>query len=279
MNPNYPIYIPSKGRHQSRMTMKALDKLNVPYYVVIEEQEFDNYSKVIDKDKILILPFSVPNSNSELVKSRNWIKQHSISIGAKRHWQFDDNILAFYRLNHNRRIYVDSGTIFRVMEDFVDRYENVAIAGLNYMGFAKGRDPLPPYYLNTRIYSMSLVNNEMKYEWRGVYNDDTDICLRALKDGYCTILFNAFLGDKTATMRCKGGNTPIYEDDGRKKMAESLVEQHPDVVSITWKFNRWQHHVDYSPFKKNKLIRKKGITIQNGVNNYGMVLKRKTPIK
>ena len=49
--------------------MKALDKLNVPYYVVIEEQEFDNYSKVIDKDKILILPFSVPNSNSELVKS------------------------------------------------------------------------------------------------------------------------------------------------------------------------------------------------------------------
>jgi hypothetical protein len=31
--------------------------------------------------------------------------------------------------------------------------------------------------------------------------------------------------------------------------------------------------VDYRPFKGNKLIRKPGIEISQGVNNYGMVLK------
>jgi hypothetical protein len=56
-------------------------------------------------------------------------------------------------------------------------------------------------------------------------------------------------------------------------MAESLKEQHPDIVTIAWKWDRWQHHVDYTPFKKNKLIRKEGIIIKQGVDNYGMVLK------
>jgi len=273
MKNKYPIYIPSKGRWKSRMTSKALDKMRVDYYIVIEEQEYKQYAENIDPSKILILPFSEPNSNSELVKSRNWIKQHSIENGFDRHWQLDDNILYFYRLNRNKRIYVDSGTIFRCMEDFVDRYENIAFAGPNYMGFAKGRDPLPAFYINTRIYSMTLVNNKMDYWWRGIYNDDTDICLRALKDGHCTILFNAFLGEKTTTMRVKGGNTPIYQDDGRKIMAESLQKQHPDVVTITNKFNRVQHHVNYKQFKNNKLVNKKNIIVSQGVDNYGMVLK------
>jgi UTP-glucose-1-phosphate uridylyltransferase len=55
-------------------------------------------------------------------------------------------------------------------------------------------------------------------------------------------------------------------------MAESLVEQHPDVSSITWKFNRWQHHVDYSKFNKNKLILKDTSIEYEKINNYGLIL-------
>ena len=54
MNPKYPIYIVSKGRADSRLTSKALEKINCPYYIVVEEQEFDIYAKVIDPAKILI---------------------------------------------------------------------------------------------------------------------------------------------------------------------------------------------------------------------------------
>ena len=54
-------------------------------------------------------------------------------------------------------------------------------------------------------------------------------------------------------MSMSGGNTDqLYIDDGRRKMAESLKEQHPEIVKITRKWDRWQHQVNYKVFK-NKL--------------------------
>ena len=108
MNPNYPVYIPSKGRWKSRLTSKALEQMNVPYCVVVEPQEYKQYSSVIDPDKILTLPFS----NQGLFVTRNWIMEHSIRSGAERHWQLDDNMNGFIRLNRNERVLVTSGTIF-----------------------------------------------------------------------------------------------------------------------------------------------------------------------
>lgn len=58
MNPKYPVYIISKGRWESRLTNKALERMNVPYHIVIEPQEFNDYARVIDEKKILVLPFS-----------------------------------------------------------------------------------------------------------------------------------------------------------------------------------------------------------------------------
>lgn len=272
MKNKYPIYIPTKGRFESRKTVKALLEMKAEFKVVIEPQEEQLYLTILPKEYILVLPFSKPTDHSMLVTVRNWIKEHSILEGHKRHWQLDDNIKAFYRMNNNKRNKVLSPVIFRCVEDFVDRYENVAMAGLNYMNYAIP-DGRPPYFLNSRVYSMSLINNELSYKWRGIYNDDTDICLRMLKDGYCTINFNAFSGDKDATMITKGGNTPIYTTgDLRSNFVDSLIEQHPDVVKKVWRFERWHHEVNYKPFEKNKLIKKQSLIIQNKINNYRMKL-------
>ena len=58
MNPDYPVYIISKGRSESRLTSKSLEKIGVPYCIVIEPQEYDDYASVITPEKILVLPFS-----------------------------------------------------------------------------------------------------------------------------------------------------------------------------------------------------------------------------
>ena len=272
MNPKYPIYIISKGRWESRLTSKSLERMKVPYHIVIEPQEYDNYASVIDKDKILTLPFS--NLGQGSIPARNWVWEHSISIDAEKHWILDDNIYDFYRLNRNSRNIVQTGTIFKCCEDFTDRYENVKISGMNYRFFMVPTEKHPPYYLNTRVYSCILIDNSLKHRWRGRYNEDTDLCIRVLKDGYCTILFNAFLQEKAATMTLKGGNTDeLYKDDGRLKMAQSLVDQHPDICTVSWKFGRYQHHVNYDGFKRNKLQLKHNYKIKKGINNYGMILK------
>jgi hypothetical protein len=272
-NPRYPVYILSKGRWESRLTSKALERMNVPYHIVVEPQEYDNYAAVIDPKKIIVTPFS--NLGQGAVPVRNFIWDLADKAGAKRHWQLDDNIQWFARLHKNRKVVVTSGACFRVVEDLADRYENVAQAGMQYEMFTPAGEHYYPVVLNTRIYSCVLNPNWLDYRYRGRYNDDTDLSLRILKDGWCTILVQAFICKKMTTMTMKGGMGKLYEGDGRLKMVQSLVEQHPDVATIYWRWGRWQHRVDYSRFKKNKLILKRGVKISDKPNNYGLVLKKK----
>ena len=276
MNPKYPIYIPSKGRADRPLTALRLRDMGVPFRVVVEPQEHESYARALGEPCLLTLPFSDLGQGS--IPARNWIWDHAIAGGHEKHWIIDDNIVRFYRLNFNRRIPVSSGTIFACAEEFTDRYENVAFSGLNNIAFAPDRDPrLAPFTLNTRIYSMTLIRNDLPYRWRGRYNEDTDICLRALKDGWVLIQFNAFLGDKVTTMTMSGGNTDtVYaEDQHRRAFAESLVDQHPDVASIVWKFGRWHHQVDYSPFRKNRLRLRAGVVPTGAPDEHGMILRRK----
>jgi hypothetical protein len=271
LNPRYPVYVISKGRWKSRRTSRSLERIGVPYRIVIEPQEFTGYASVIDRKKLLVLPFS--NLGQGSIPARNWVWEHALEEGHERHWILDDNIAGFYRLHNNLKTPIGDGTCFRIAEKFVDRYQNVALSGFNYFMFASRKCVLPPLYLNTRIYSCILIKNDIPYRWRGRYNEDTDLSLRALKDGWATVLFNAFLCGKEQTMTRKGGNTDeLYKGNGRLKMAQSLQEQHPDVVVVTEKWGRPQHHVNYKPFRSNPLKLKPGVVVADGADNYGMEL-------
>ena len=259
--------------------------MGVPHRVVVPEDEFSLYSSSLDQE-IVPLPQkylddydtcdSLGDSKSKGPGSaRNFCWDHSVSLGSKRHWIMDDNIEAFYRANRNLQLRVRTGAILKAAEDFVDRYENVPMAGLNYEKFVKKTQKVPPYILNTRIYSCLLMENSSPYRWRGRYNEDTDLSLRVLKAGLCTIQFNAFLQGKVTTQRMRGGNSEVfYDDEGTKPKSKMIEELHQDVAKVVWKFNRWHHHVDYRPFKKNQLIKRNGLVVSQGVNEYGMVLKQ-----
>ena len=283
-------------------TSRSLSRMKVPHYIAIEPQDEEAYEEALDQFDIrewvtlLVAPFS--NHGDGPGRARNWCWDHSIELGAKRHWVMDDNLSDFYRLHQNIRIRVESGVCFRIMEDFVDRYTNVKIAGPQYRFFCAPNQKYPPFVANTRIYSCLLIENDCKHRWRGRYNEDTDICLRVLKDGDCTVQFNAFLQGKGATQVLKGGNTEEfyhkelgidpetgeairaedldvkdrYNTQGTVAKSQMLVDMHPDVASLVWRYGRWHHHVNYEPFKKNILKFVDGIDIPKGVNNYGLRL-------
>lgn len=275
--PKYPIFIPTKNRYDSAFTAKALMRDNVPFYVVIEPQEREYYAQVVGEERILELPFS--NLGQGSIPARNWIKDYATELGYERHWQLDDNLKDFYRWYKGKRIRCHSGLALRVCEDFSDRYENVAISGLNYCAFAIHK--LPPFHLNQRVYSCSLVNNKIPHKWRGRYNEDTDICLQVLADGWCTLLINVFLCMKMPTMTMKGGNSDtLYKGDGRAVMSRSLERLWPGVVETHRRFQRPQHHVKFAWGKfDTPLIRKKDIDFKNLKNPYKMDLVKKDKIK
>jgi len=170
---------------------------------------------------------------------------------------------------------VKTSATFRAVEDFTDRYENVKMSGMNYRFFVPEGSTKKPYMMNTRIYSCILLSNDIEHRWRGKYNEDTDLSLRILKDDHCTILFNAFYCDKIGTLKMKGGNTEeVYADsNNRRDFAESLKEQHPDLVKVVWRYERWHHEVNYSVFKQSlKRVDNYDQIVKKGVDNYNMKL-------
>lgn len=276
----YPIYIISKGRYDKRYTSNYLEWCGIDYKIVIEPSEYENYLKHISSSKILILPEEYLNKNQGGIPARNFVWKHAKESGSKYHWILDDNIASYKRYYNSQKIIVKSGLVFRVIEDYIDRFQNVKMAGHNYTMFAISTDlKSKPVTFNTRIYSSILLANDIfpEFQWRGKYNEDTDLSLRILKAKYSTILFNCFLADKLRTMKLKGGNTDtIYSEENAMFLkADSLVKQHPDVAKIITRFGRQHHYVNYTGFKNNELIPINGLHIKNEHNNYGMYLDKK----
>jgi TET-Associated Glycosyltransferase len=267
VNPQFPIYIPSKSRADIATTPRFLDRIGVPYRLIVEEPQLEEYRAHFPADRILTLDPRFQDEYETLddlegTKSRgpgparNFAWAHAIGEGHAWHWVMDDNIVLFARLHQNQRIPVGDGLIFAAMEDFALRYSNVGMAGPQYWMFAPSRAKLPPFVVNTRIYSCNLIRNDVNFRWRGRYNEDTILSLDLLKAGWCTVQFNAFLQDKLTTQRLDGGNTEaFYVSEGTLPKSQMLVRAHPDVARLVWRFHRWHHHVDYRPFRNMRLLK------------------------
>lgn len=285
----YPIYIISKGRADyGPHTARALHEMGVDFYIAVEPQDVEAYkqSQYIREDQVLELPFS--NHGLGSGPARNWCWEHSKANGHDRHWLLDDNINEFWRLHKNTRYRVGKGAApFRSVEDFVDRYENIALASLQYKAFAIEKSAYHPYILNSRVMSCILIDNHIDIRWRGKYNEDVDLSIRALKEGYVTMLVYGFLCGKLRTGTVKGGNTEEiynnYQDDASYNKSKMLYEMHPDCVELVERYGRAHHHVNLDKIinrhtgfsaRQNKPILKPDVSVKPGVNNYGLELCR-----
>lgn len=280
----YPMYVVSKGRPNNCTTSVSLSAMEVPHYVVVEPFEVEIYKESLESVYATVLPLDMQFKEDYDVFSdigggngtgpgaaRNFVWEHSKGNGFKRHWVMDDNCTeSFHILHQNFKIKARTGAYFAACEDFVDRYSNIDIAGLNYTKFCMETAKLPPYVLNTRIYSFLLIDNSIQERWRGRYNEDTDLSLRVLKRGGVTCQFNAFVAGKITTQKVKGGNTAeFYGKEGTMNKSKMLEDMHPDVCKVSWKFNRWHHECDYSGYN-NKLIPIVDLKQFPKVNNYGI---------
>ena len=271
--PNYPVYVISKGRYDACLTANFLLKDQVDFRIVVEPQEFDKYAKHYDPSIIIKTPFQ--NLGLGSIPVRNFVWEHSIERGAKRHWIMDDNIRSIHRKYKNTRIRCNANVGLRCCEDFTDRYTNIAISGLNYVSFAIKRNQ-PPFQLNAHVYSTLLIDNSLDIRWRGRYNEDTDLSLRMLKQKWCTIQFNVFLQEKMNTQTIKGGNTEeFYAKEGTVPKSTMQMRLHPDVTKLVWRYGRPHHHVNYNKFKReNRLQFRDDFVAKQGPNEYGLKLKK-----
>lgn len=302
--PRFPLYVVSKGRSEYLLTSRHLTAMGVTHNLVVEPQEVEVYQRSVAAAGVVarVLPLDLTYKDRYelcddlgLTRStgpgpaRNFAWDHSIAEGHEWHWVMDDNLNGFFRLNRGLRVPAKTPAFWRAMEDFVLRYQNVAMAGPNYYALTpimlRGSPRrLPPFITNTRIYSCNLIRNDLRYRWRGRYNEDTILSLDMLKDGWCTVTFYAFLQAKLATQVMKGGNTQefyhregtlepgkAYAKGGTTAKSEMMVRVHPDCSRVVWRFGRVHHLVDYARFTQ-QLVRKPGVEVSPTPNEYGMRL-------
>ena len=248
----YPVYIISKGRFKNPLTAKSFEEAGIDYFIVVEDQEKDEYIKSLGFKRVLVLPFS--NLGLGSYPARNFCWEHSKQNGYKRHWIFDDNIRGFAKWINTKKKYINEGNNPLIyVENFADK-ENIDIAGFEYHGFCM-RAPKKPFKLNCHVYSGMIIKNELPYRWRLKYNEDVDLCLQVLHNGGTTASCIYYLINKTSTTaKMKGGNQDeLYKgNDPKKKLlkAKMLEAVWPQYAKTVVRFGRFHHFVDWRIFKK-----------------------------
>lgn len=251
--PSFPIYIPSKGR-PACVTARLFNKFGIPVRIVVEPQDYAAYAAKWGAEQVLQLP----ENNRGLVFARNFCKDHSIAQGDAKHWQFDDDISAFRKVQGGCRVMCHPALALTFAEDLTDQYHQVALTSFDLMQFVQcnitAAVQTPAFSVNRRCYTCFLVNHELKNRWRFRYNEDTDMTLQVLTAGWFTLLLHVFHVQAGPTnnggtkVKKKGGQMSVYVNDGRLKMARELERVWPGVVKTKRRFGRPQHVINWRKF-------------------------------
>lgn len=227
---NYNIYIPSKGRAGKCYTADILAKEGVPFTIVVEPQEVEEYTKAYAPNADIRC---LPESNRGIAYVRNFIKGIAESANSLAYWCIDDNIKAFRRRADGKNRLIVAKIALSEAEEFFDSYRNIGGCGLSHSVFAWTRDD--EIGLNKQIYSCMLLRTDINISYREDTIEDTDYCMQLLThpDRWCTVLFHRLLIDKVTSGEMKGGNTEIsHAGDGRQKRSERLQEYWPNTFKL-----------------------------------------------
>jgi hypothetical protein len=231
----YPIYVPSRGRSTlENYTIFQLKESKLDFFVVVEPQDYDAYVKHHGEKYILVMP----KNNMGMSYVRNFCKDHSKTLGAKYHFQIDDNIKHFKILENGKKIEASAANVLAFMETIVSCYSNIGGAGISHSVFAFG-DIKKSAKVNKQIFSCCLFSSENDLRWEVNIVEDTDYSIQMLNIGLCTILLAKVVMAKSATMAIKGGNTEIsYSGNGRAMRSEGLVQKYPRWFKIVEQYGR-----------------------------------------
>lgn len=268
MQPEHPVYIISRGRWDTRLTAKWLDHVGVPFLMVVEREEWPRYVDAVGQGRLLILPERYKRNYDTVVRTdgvehlgpgpaRNFVWDHARQARAKFHWLLDDNIRSLMYMHQGVKRRAGDGAPFRIMEEFMTRWENLAMLCPRHNIYAIPGRRYDHLTLNVMVYCCILIRTSLGHVFRGRYGEDTDMSLQVLRDGWCTAVLNCILQQKAPTKRIGGGNTDtIYAgDDNGWRQARGTYLLNPDVLTMRKRPRGWTTDINYNMLRLPRLRR------------------------
>eukprot|EP00759_Apiculatamorpha_spiralis_P035159 PhF_6_TR36127/c0_g1_i2/m.52438 len=230
-----PIFIPSKGRATANGTWTALQEVGLPYTVVVEPQDFDEYKQHHAHYRHASV-VSLPKNDQGVQYVRNYIL-YKLSPPVGWYWCIDDDVTVFYALSQQEsqqdelvRVNIKQALELASPADALTVAPNACLLGLEYLQFAsmalnKGR---PLYRLNSYAnicccinrsrFPKALIVPDCDFTYRFPIREDYDMCLQIITNGGSVFRFRNVSFSAPGMGTKPGGMTEYY----RKKQKEII---------------------------------------------------------
>lgn len=221
----YPVYVLSKGRARTCTTPGMLAEAGIPFRMVVESQEADEYAARFGWECLIIAPFQNVGTP---VPARNLIREYAIAGGTRYYWQVDDDVTGFCRVVGDKRERCGVREAMGAIEAFADRYENIGLISPTGANWFPAK--VPAYRPNAATYIVVLTRVGLPCKYRGVYGDDTDYALQVLSSGWCSVAVEEYKFYAAAIMSLAGGLTEGYKAGGQEERVRELMRRWPGIV-------------------------------------------------
>ena len=216
----YPIYVPSKGRADRINVTRLLTEQNIPFTVVVEPQDADDYRQHFRDDQLLVMD----KNDQGIHYVRNYAKQHATEQGTEFHWQLDDDIRSFKVRRDGKNRTTNPAHVLNLVETVTDLYTNIGAASPMYDTWAFQEGPI--IKLNRMFASANLLRNDPNITFRPDIVEDVDTSLQYLAAGYCTLIFATALITVPTTPDDEGGlGVSNRIGEGAQLRCDNLVAQ------------------------------------------------------
>ena len=99
----YPFYIPSIYRSSSSFLLKLRDmKPIIKYYIIISEDQLEDYLKNFPKENLIILPINKTKTKLNIAEIRQFILEIARKNKETKTWMSDDDLSKFYIKNFRK---------------------------------------------------------------------------------------------------------------------------------------------------------------------------------
>ncbi len=236
VTPHYPVCIVSYSRaNEVGYTHLLLTKLKVRHYLFIERQQVQQYENWYNPEYCeLVLGDNFSQQKMGSTPMRNYILNY---FDVDYVWMLDDNIKHYNYFNKGRQNQIESGVIFRFIEDYVNTCSNVGIASHNFNPFVAQGCIRRCLIVNGKCYSSMLINTRVGLSFKHRHQEDNFISIESICKGYNTLCFNTVLYDKNTSGKDKGGNhDDIYkcgdntDGDGYRERYEYFVNTARELI-------------------------------------------------
>ena len=246
----YPFYIPSIYRSNSSFLLKLRDmKPIIKYYIIIAEDQLDDYLKNFPKENLIILPTNKIKRKLNIAEIRQYILDVARKNKETKIWMSDDDLSKFYIKNTSNTLEASLGvkevdfktfitkaeeTIKKFLKENKENKENIVQFGFKYSTFAI---PKKPITINTNIGMIQLLDIEktknINYDTSFITLEDTDYTIQLLQNNFKNLQLNHFIFTAPKSGTGKGGLETQYLEGAKQKGIKLFKSKYTDLMNIT----------------------------------------------